>query len=116
MPVVDSLNREVKAGPDGSERTYTAVGNCNMGRVYGIALESLLRLESAIQHEVSIGRSKSAVNLNLYVNETGNDALKRFQALLDGSLDGNLLFFGQCVLQSPQNDMLYHSINYLQSN
>lgn len=70
------LNRKIKAGPDGSERTYTAVGNGNMSRMNGISLESLLRLKSAIQHEIGIGRSKSAVNLNLDVNETGNDSFK----------------------------------------
>lgn len=95
------LNREIKAGPDGSERADTAVGNGNMSRMNGISLESLLRFEGAVQHEIGIGRSKSAVNLNLDVNETGNNALKRFQTLLDGSLDRNLLFFGQRVLQSP---------------
>lgn len=70
------LNREVKARPDGGERAYTAVGNGNMSRMNGIALESLLRLESAVQHEIGIGRSKSAVNLNLDVNEAWNDTLK----------------------------------------
>lgn len=70
------LNREIKAGPDGSERADTAVGNGNMSRVNGIALEGLFRLESAIQHEIGIGRCQPAVNLNLDVNEAWNDTLK----------------------------------------
>lgn len=70
------LNREIKAGPDGSERADTTVSNGNMSRMNGIALESLLRLEGAVQHEIGIGRSKSAVNLNLDVNEAWNDTLK----------------------------------------
>ena len=70
------LNREIKAGPDGSERADTTVGNGNMSRMNGISFESLLRFEGAVQHEIGIGRSKSAVNLNLDVNEAWNDTLK----------------------------------------
>ena len=91
--------------------TYLAVGDGDVLRMDGIALQGLFALKGAVEHYVGIRRGQTAVDMDFYVEESGYLAYEAFQTFLNTCLDGFLLLFGEFWIQGPENDVLNHNCN-----
>lgn len=66
---------------------HFAVGDGDMGRMGGVALECLGGLEGGVQHQVGVGRGER-VDVDADVHQTGDLTGQSFQTFFDACLDG----------------------------
>ena len=79
-----------------------------MGRMYGVASESLGTLKGAVQHYVAVRGLQAPVNDHPYVQQSGHLPGKALKAFLDAPLHLGLLLGRQLRIKCPENNMLYH--------
>ena len=86
---------------------HFAVGNSDMSRMGGVALESLSGLEGGIQHQIGVGRGQ-AIGVDFDLDQPRDLTGQTFQPGLDARFDLNFFRVGQLVLELPENDVFDH--------
>jgi hypothetical protein len=83
-----------------------------MGRMYGVAFEGIKGFERGIEHDIRIAGFETSVDLDMDVEETGDLAFERFEALFDSERFLAFFRFAQFGAKFPKNNVLYHNIIY----
>ena len=78
--------------------------------MYGVAFEGIKGLEGRIKHNIRIAGFETAVDLHMDVDETGNLAFERFEALFDSERFLAFFRFAQFRAKFPKNNVLNHKI------
>ena len=100
----------VEAGALDGVGAYLGVGYGDVGGVSGVGLQGGGRGESAVEHDVAVGRGEAAGDVDGDVEKPGDYAFQALQPLFDALFHGFFFLFGQLGVECPENDMLYHSV------
>ena len=78
----------------------------------GVAFEGIKGLEGRIKHDIRIAGFETSVDLDMDIDETGDLAFERFEALFDSERFLAFFRFAQFGAKFPKNNVLNHNIIY----
>ena len=103
------LDFEIEARALNGVGANLAVSHCYMLRMNSVALQSLLAFECTVEHQVGVRRCQATIDVYFYIKQTGNLAYQSLKTCLDFCLYLLFLLFREFWIQSPENNVLYHT-------